>query len=309
MNSLTVSSIELLKSFRPTSKLIYRGCSTKTVQRIIFLNYTSKSLFGPVIKTKATKRQKKLESDSLKESVTLSHQKNHSSEMFWILGNRWNDIETVEKSLPKRDESQMTIQSLPKTAGKLKATVEKALSKRERVIHSQPDKSKNESKSTVRKPSLKKPSEIISESKVNTRNPIPFSNAELKELLLHPLVTEKEIIASQDSQISQIRNFPSVGKILQGTMSDTTRNALINWKLAKIFELGEQGFADLQKCEQFQKELCCLRIVLPLILTFIANLSSGYVFHWSLEHYFRTKEIPLGSFERFSTFFALNILF
>lgn len=60
------------------------------------------------------------------------------------------------------------------------------------------------------------------------------------------------------------REVPSVGKILQATMSDGARNALIQWKLSKIEELGEEGFQKLQK----------------------DNLSRGLRFHNLLQNYF-----------------------
>lgn len=57
---------------------------------------------------------------------------------------------------------------------------------------------------------------------------------------------------------------PSVGKILQATMTDAARNALIKWKLSKIEELGEEGFKKLQQ----------------------ENLSRGLRFHNMVQDYF-----------------------
>lgn len=62
---------------------------------------------------------------------------------------------------------------------------------------------------------------------------------------------------------------PSVGKVLQATMSDGARRALEQWKLSKIEELGVDGFAALQK----------------------ENLNRGLRFHGILQDYFTGEDI------------------
>lgn len=47
----------------------------------------------------------------------------------------------------------------------------------------------------------------------------------------------------------QMHEMPSVGKVLQATMPEASRRALMNWKQLKIAELGMEGFLALQKCE------------------------------------------------------------
>lgn len=80
---------------------------------------------------------------------------------------------------------------------------------------------------------------------------VPLINRELNgELLEIPELSYNEV--------------PSVGKILQATMSDSARNALMQWKLAKVEELGVDGFEKLQK----------------------ENLGRGLRFHNMLQDYF-----------------------
>lgn len=80
-----------------------------------------------------------------------------------------------------------------------------------------------------------------------TRNKSAFA-----DILKVPLISSS-ISDSNEEPILQIpellnsNEMPSVGKILQATMSDSARNALMQWKLAKLEELGEEGFAQLQK--------------------------------------------------------------
>lgn len=87
------------------------------------------------------------------------------------------------------------------------------------------------------------------------------------DILKVPLIYNTGSDAVNLMQIPELTDYtevPSVGKILQATMSDGARNALIKWKLTKIEELGEEGFLKLQK----------------------ENLSRGLRFHNLLQDYF-----------------------
>lgn len=101
----------------------------------------------------------------------------------------------------------------------------------------------------------------------------PYDNTERVALKIkHPVVEEQErrkrttngfdailrvplMMMSDKECQSQLQaipeleyhEMPSVGKILQATMSDGARAALIQWKLSKVAELGEEGFQLLQK--------------------------------------------------------------
>lgn len=86
------------------------------------------------------------------------------------------------------------------------------------------------------------------------------------DILKVPLIynTHSDVNLMQIPELTDFTEVPSVGKILQATMSDAARNALIKWKLSKIEELGEEGFRRLQK----------------------ENLSRGLRFHNLLQDYF-----------------------
>lgn len=81
---------------------------------------------------------------------------------------------------------------------------------------------------------------------------IPFESSQLRSIPNFPLILQNNKI------ISTFENFvdnepsmylPSVSKVLQGTMPDSQRAALIQWKSVQIAELGLEGFELMQKCE------------------------------------------------------------
>lgn len=96
----------------------------------------------------------------------------------------------------------------------------------------------------------------------------PFTEDDLKLIPKSPLHFTKQ--SKITSSITDPKDFPSVGKILQATMSESARNALMKWKTLKISELGETGFADLQK----------------------SYLDNGKLFHSTIENYLLIRNIP-----------------
>lgn len=79
---------------------------------------------------------------------------------------------------------------------------------------------------------------------------IPFSSQQLTQITNFPLVMNKSKIISSFRDIEQKPFYlPSVSKILQATMPESQRNALIQWKQLKISELGLAGFEAMQKCK------------------------------------------------------------
>lgn len=79
---------------------------------------------------------------------------------------------------------------------------------------------------------------------------IPFSSQQLTQIINFPLTMNKSKIISSFQTIEQKPFYlPSVSKILQATMPESQRNALIQWKQLKISELGLEGFEIMQKCK------------------------------------------------------------
>jgi hypothetical protein len=81
---------------------------------------------------------------------------------------------------------------------------------------------------------------------------IPFESYQLKEITNFPYSM------SFDQKLNVFDRFipeqstiylPSVSKVLQGTMPEAQRQALIQWKTIKISELGLEGFEKMQECK------------------------------------------------------------
>lgn len=81
---------------------------------------------------------------------------------------------------------------------------------------------------------------------------IPFKPEQLREILNFPMSfnTDKFINSFAEVVPEKSTHFiPSVSKVLQGTMPENQRKALIQWKNLKISELGLEGFEKMQQCE------------------------------------------------------------
>lgn len=79
---------------------------------------------------------------------------------------------------------------------------------------------------------------------------IPFSSQQLTQITNFPLTMNKSKIISSFQNIEHKSFYlPSVSKILQATMPESQRNALVQWKQLKISELGLEGFEAMQKCK------------------------------------------------------------
>ncbi|XP_055390452.1 mitochondrial genome maintenance exonuclease 1-like [Condylostylus longicornis] len=121
-------------------------------------------------------------------------------------------------------------------------------------------------------------------NKTNETQEIPFSSKAIKQMFNFPLILrddKKNLIEFEEKYET---DFPSVTKILSLTMSENARNALIEWKLSKIKELGEEGFFKLQQ-EHFRK---------------------GKELHQSLETYLKSNIEPSSETEVFTTWKSIS---
>lgn len=260
-----MNSLQFFGSLRPTSNSVIKRYTFSKADLVKLWNYTNKALYGPLKKSKPSNDDGKvLKADETSTGVhTLKKpETSYESERYWLTGNRLN--ETVDQRGPK------TISNLKKKSKKQSKNVNRI-----------------DKENTLRYKSEKLPEEVAIQANVNTytvpqnptnsvklerlleskiikpneihstvaKKPILLTNEEITNILNHPLQAEvvttsqTDLISANDLRTPQLRNIPSVGKILQYTMSDTARTALLNWKLSKIRELGEQGFADLQQCK------------------------------------------------------------
>lgn len=82
---------------------------------------------------------------------------------------------------------------------------------------------------------------------------IPFEKHELRAITNFPLMLKNNKIISPFDSFVNIKSsiyIPSVSKVLQTTMPESQRAALIQWKNLKITELGLDGFNIMQQCKE-----------------------------------------------------------
>lgn len=100
---------------------------------------------------------------------------------------------------------------------------------------------------------------------------IPFDAAALNSMLSYPLVGTKGTLDQTEELLAdRTLRLPSISKVLQATMPESSRIALKRWKLDKIAELGVEGF------RQYERE----------------TLDRGKEFHSAIENYLSSGTIP-----------------
>lgn len=81
---------------------------------------------------------------------------------------------------------------------------------------------------------------------------IPFETYQLREITQFPYtMAAVGTLSVFDRYVPEQSSLylPSVSKVLQGTMPEAQRQALIQWKTIKISELGIEGFERMQQCK------------------------------------------------------------
>jgi genome maintenance exonuclease 1 len=85
---------------------------------------------------------------------------------------------------------------------------------------------------------------------ISNQNEIPFNKNQLRYMNNFPLFVQRGDLITDIFHEAPLNNsikVPSVSRILQTTMPQSQRNALIQWKNLKIAELGLEGFEEMQK--------------------------------------------------------------
>lgn len=201
----------------------------------------SSILYGAKIKEEKGKKKQKAKTDVLVETNDLS------SEMYWLLNH------TPEAPLwkPSKEAKKASNKSL--NVEKKSLDVEKTSLKKEKLIKKiELPETLNKSaeiKSTLNSALNIKP--LFQDIDDKVEQEIPFGSQQLSEIVNFPMFLNKSKTINAFEAIKRPIYLPSVSKILQATMPESQRNALIQWKHLKIAELGLQGFNDMQKCEIF----------------------------------------------------------
>lgn len=106
--------------------------------------------------------------------------------------------------------------------------------------------------------------------KATDEQEIPFDMDELNSIVKYQLVSDKCSLSQTISLTDRSMKIPSISKILTATMPEGARIALRKWKMAKITELGPDGF------KKYEKE----------------TLNLGKDFHSAIEQFLSNGEIP-----------------
>lgn len=209
----------------------------KASARIKKLNYENKALFGAVLKKPTSKKEQKIIEIKKIEIESNLNEDEKSSETYWM---------TQYTHLP--DFTKKSIKKSKIDDPPVEVEIKKVKTvRKKKIVKEVPENLENFTNCLVPLPvksrAKKKTSNLISPD-------IPFSLEELRTITDFPLDfgDEKNTIKllSSDSTIA----LPSVGKILQATMPEASRRALMQWKAVKIAELGFDGFQELQKCKK-----------------------------------------------------------
>lgn len=256
--------------------------------KILRLRSTQKQLYGKIIRSdrdpndKATEKHAPKASNSMLNELKVSAA-NRTSEFYWlnksgesangvIKINRYaslNNKLAAEKPSSERNSANSTN---PKES--ITLTPKSTTNSIAAAATSQPSTTLNGRNAII---SAKKivQSWMTGRSASNPANAtsqqdIPFDMDELSSILKYPLVSGKCSLSQTVSLTDRTVHIPSISKVLSATMPAGARIALKKWKMAKIAELGVDGF------KQYERE----------------TLNIGKEFHAAIEQFLTDGQIP-----------------
>lgn len=222
------------------------------------LNHTNKALFGSVTRNAAApKPNDEVQSTTNSAADAPPNRNDLSSEMYWLLQHK--------QSIPadRKRASSSSSAAKPKTrrpvdrapdADVLRSLLRPIKVPRKRTkLTLAPTKNIPTTLSrfgdTLCTPPIKKLEALVAPPSLLKRS----SSALLQQMMRVPPFHVDGHSFNNDEFVGcaerlEIGNMPSVGAVLQATMPEPSRRALMHWKRLKVAELGEQGFQDLQKC-------------------------------------------------------------
>lgn len=235
-------------------------CNSESIKK---LNFANKALFGAV--------QKKTIKNSLPTEVdppapTPNQKYDVSSEMYWMLSHHQQSVITApsksfRKIKRKVSSSSQTAASLQQSSIQTSLSLLKNLPRNvspalQPIKLTQRKLQQSYDKSSI-PPSLTNFNASLCPVPIKLRPAAALSLPDtggIPPLNIDRLVDVLDVPAFGDELRKfpivelDMKRIPSVGKILQATMPEPVRKALLKWKLLKIAELGEDGFREMQQC-------------------------------------------------------------
>lgn len=237
------------------------------------LNSENKKLFGATTKKSNKKEEANEEKRVEVPKVAVKNDNDISSEIYWMCGQKaaspvqWKTVEKLP--LPEFHETPnpddpLNIGGLMRKMEAQKSThspysdeisdikISKKVLNRKKFDQPQLPETLNKLHSSM--PSSQIASTLSSDSDSDEEHeakPIPLTTEHLRAIQNFPIVITKtnKTVSIFDDIDQFYHSVPSVSKVLQSTMPEHQRQALINWKNLKIAELGVEGFEELQKSE------------------------------------------------------------
>lgn len=224
-----------------------------------YINFANKALYGKVV--------------AKKPAVSIPEPANGNtgkqSEMYWMLQYnsqdernqcRTDEIREGHKRRSSRNQSLAEING--ELQGKVPDTkIEQNSDSNEKLV--EPQNAQRKTRKSRKPP--RDPNDLTQFAEMICKIPLkpqpvfagPKKRDRLRDILTVPAFgltnwkpAEKLTQIVGGGERLDVGQMPSVGKVLQATMPDGARRALMQWKLQKIAELGDEGFNELQKCKR-----------------------------------------------------------
>lgn len=262
-------------------------CSGDKIKKINFVN---KALYGAV--TKKTKKSSTPTSSIVEDSAT-DHNESFSGEIYWLVTHAGK---FVDEPLAPGSAESATKRKPIKSVGAKVSNAEKINSLLNTKVQDKPVRKRASQMKIIHTVSANKVPEIITPRISDISTPsepayvpsIVFSPKQLRSVLTVPAfgLVDWTGAANMPHLPDGMQKLPSVTKILQATMSETSRKALLQWKLLKIAELGEDGFNEMQ-----QSELWIRKIETLIICSFcgFSSFNTRFWISFSIANVFQHK--------------------
>lgn len=229
-------------------------CSSDKIKKINFVN---KTLYGAVSKKT---RKSTTPTSSIVQDSAADNNESFSGEIYWLVTHAGKSLDkTLASGFAKTTTKRNTIQSGVPKASK----AEKTNTLFDTELQATPVKKRASQMKIIHKASANKVPEVAPRIIDIAACPgassyvpsIVFSPRQLRNVLTVPPFGMVDWTGAVDMPLlpDGMKKLPSVTKILQSTMSESSRKALLQWKLLKIAELGEDGFNEMQQSELYVK--------------------------------------------------------
>lgn len=275
-----------------TWKQLYRFYCSESKKKLLSQRYQQKQLYGGVIKNQSELEEVDGKSSPASELLDESHtdllakptvsdkiiSNSNSSEFHWLIQQQQTSkYVKIFPNLKKTKAGTKKKNSLKVKSEALSGTIETNNKNNENqtTINDMKRISPTSSQSV-----LLTAKNLFNEFIISTRSnsdSMPLQKSlfddddAVKRITNYPIMCDK----ASDDKIANILadktfQLPSISKVLQATMPESSRIALNRWKLAKIAELGEAGF------KQYEQE----------------TLQIGKQFHLAIENYLQNGVEP-----------------